>query len=57
MAYKQPAPGWDKIALWFPEFVAWVVQKYGPLPTGPADEAQYNAWKKEYEQNVGYTGA
>ncbi len=57
MAWKQEMPDWGRIGLWFPEFVRWVLQEKKPAVHGPADENDYNRWKREYEQNVGYTEA
>lgn len=35
---------WKHIAAYDPEFVQWVVQRYGPLPDGPVNEADYERY-------------
>ena len=43
---------WSQLAEHYPEFVAWVVQKFGPLPEGPVKEADYNRFKAAYEKEL-----
>lgn len=40
---------WDKIAEFYPEFVAWAVQTEGPLPDGEVQRADYERLKAGYE--------
>lgn len=40
---------WRDLALVYPGFVQWLVQKHGPLPDGPVLEEDYNRFKAEYE--------
>lgn len=35
-------PTWKELAPMYPEFVAWVVQRYGPLPEGPIEQELYD---------------
>ena len=40
---------WRDLAVSYPEFVQWIVQKYGPLPDGEVKEEDYNKYKEAYE--------
>jgi hypothetical protein len=42
---------WKEFALLYPEFVEWIVQKFGPLPEGAIDEEDYNRFKLAYEES------
>jgi hypothetical protein len=42
-------PTWKELARTYPEFVQWVVQRYGPLPDGPINEADYTRYATEYQ--------
>lgn len=44
---------WNDIAAAHPEFVQWIVQKYGPLADGPVEEELYTQMKAEYETELG----
>lgn len=39
---------WKVMTTLLPEFVQWIVQKYGPLPEGPIKQTDYERFKKEY---------
>ena len=43
---------WKDLAEKFPEFVQWIVQKFGPLPDGPIEENDYNRFKEAYERTL-----
>jgi len=43
---------WQDLALRYPAFVAWIVQKYGPLPDGPVKRADYEQYKEAYEREM-----
>lgn len=49
-------PTWKDIALFYPHFVQWIVQKYGSVPDGPATEEDYDRFKVEYEKETGKWG-
>lgn len=40
---------WNEVAAIHPEFVQWVVQKFGPLPDGPVVEADYERFRAAFE--------
>lgn len=40
---------WRDLAARFPEFVQWIVARFGPLPDGPIREADYERFKAAYE--------
>jgi hypothetical protein len=40
---------WEDLAKIYPEFVQWVVQRFGPLPDGPVLEEDYDRFKDAYE--------
>jgi hypothetical protein len=40
---------WRDLALRYPEFVQWAVQKHGPLPDGPIRQEDYERLKAEFE--------
>ena len=44
-----PKPTWNDIARIYPQFVQWVVQKHGPLPDGPAKQADYEKYATAYD--------
>lgn len=48
MEYGHPIT-WDYIADLYPEFVAWAVAAYGPLPTGEVQREDYDRLKAGYE--------
>lgn len=36
------------MAVVYPEFVQWVVQKFGPVPEGPIDRNMWDKYREEY---------
>ena len=40
---------WNDVAAAHPEFVQWIVARFGPLPEGEVTEADYNRYKVAYE--------
>jgi hypothetical protein len=44
---------WRHVAVLYPEFVAWVVQKYGPLPDGPVAQEDYEKYARDYTESMG----
>jgi hypothetical protein len=42
---------WNDVAYQHPEFVAWVVQRYGPLPEGPVIEEDYERYRTAWERS------
>jgi hypothetical protein len=42
-------PTWKELARTYPEFVQWVVQRYGPVPDGLINEADYTKYAIEYQ--------
>lgn len=44
---------WKDLVYKFPDFgppfVAWIVQRYGPLPDGPIKEEDYERFRAAYE--------
>ena len=40
---------WNDVALSYPEFTQWIVQKFGPLPDGPVKLEDYERFKAAYE--------
>lgn len=43
------AATWAEFARIYPEFVQWIVQRFGPLPEGNVREADYDRYKAAYE--------
>lgn len=43
---------WKELAAEFPEFVQWVVQKYGPLPEGPVSEEEIIRYTEEFRATL-----
>jgi len=41
---------WRDIAARYPEFVQWIVQRHGGLPDGPVEQADYERYSAEWEQ-------
>jgi hypothetical protein len=41
---------WKELAVRYPEFVQWCVQKYGPLPEGPIDHRDYAMFMLAYKE-------
>ena len=39
---------WNDIALQHPEFVEWTIAKFGPLPDGEVQEADYERFRAAY---------
>jgi hypothetical protein len=39
---------WKDIAVRYPEFVQWVIQKFGPLPDGPVKQEDYERFFAAY---------
>ena len=44
---------WNELASVLPHFVAWAVQKHGPLPDGPVREKDYVRLAAEYHREAG----
>jgi len=42
---------WKDVAKQHPAFVAWIVQRYGPLPEGPVTELDYERYRTSYERS------
>jgi hypothetical protein len=42
---------WRDIAERYPEFVQWVVARFGPLPEGEVKEADYERFKGAYVED------
>lgn len=43
---------WSTLATYFPEYMQWVVQTYGPLPEGPIDQGEYELYRLAYEDHL-----
>jgi hypothetical protein len=41
---------WHDIAAKYPVFVQWVVAKYGPLPDGEVQQADYERFAAAYQE-------
>jgi hypothetical protein len=41
---------WAQIARVQPEFVQWIVQKYGPLPDGPVVKSLFDHYAELYKE-------
>jgi hypothetical protein len=41
---------WRDVAVAYPEFVQWIVAKFGPLPDGPVRQADYEKFRTAYER-------
>jgi hypothetical protein len=39
---------WRVLAVYYPEFVEWIVQRHGPLPEGGIVQADYERFRDEY---------
>lgn len=39
---------WKELAVHFPEFVQWIVQRYGGVPEGPIKREDYLRFQTEY---------
>ena len=47
-----PTPTWREIAAVSPQFMEWIVQKYGPLPEGPADAESIKKYMTDYDKEM-----
>lgn len=45
-------PTWRDIAGVYPQFMEWVVKKYGPMPEGPADAESIREYMGEYDREA-----
>lgn len=43
---------WNDLAVAAPEFVQWIVARYGPLPDGDVDEADFNRFAMIYHDEA-----
>ena len=44
---------WEDVAVQYPEFVQWVVQKFGPLPDGEVKKEDYNRFTLAFAEAMG----
>lgn len=42
---------WKDLASAYPEFVTWIVQRYGGVPEGKVKESDYNKYVAAYQEN------
>ena len=40
---------WRDVAVRYPEFVQWVVARFGPLPEGPVIQEDYERFANAYQ--------
>jgi hypothetical protein len=45
-------PTWRALAIQYPDFVQYIVTRYGPLPAGPIEEEDYERFKVAYEAKL-----
>jgi len=41
---------WREVAVVLPEWVQWIVAKYGPMPDGPVLKEDWERWGKAYTE-------
>jgi hypothetical protein len=42
---------WKDVAVHYPEFVQWIVAKFGPLPDGEVNRADYEWFAEAYQRS------
>ena len=47
---------WSDMTKWYPQFMQWVVQKFGPLPDGAVKTVDYEKFRSAYLERTHQDG-